>query len=60
MFLAAPRGKIRVHSKEVDSGRFFTPEFIDRWIGERPQDFATGFITCFKAWRSGKGSLSTE
>ena len=60
VFLAAPRGKIRVHSKEVDSGRFFTPEFIDPWIDKRPQDLATGFITCFKAWRSGKGSLSTE
>jgi len=51
VFLATPRGKIRVHGKEVDSGRYFSPEFIDEWIEKRPQDFATGFITCFRAWR---------
>ena len=52
IFLAEPKGKIRVHGKEVDSGRFYAPEFIDQWIDERPQDFATGFVTCFRAWRA--------
>jgi 16S rRNA (adenine1518-N6/adenine1519-N6)-dimethyltransferase len=53
VFLAEAKGKIRVHGKEVESGRWFSPEFIEEWIGKRPQDFATGFITCFKAWRAG-------
>jgi len=53
VFLAEAKGKIRVHGKEVDSGRFFSPEAIEQWIEERPQDFATGFITCFRAWRGG-------
>jgi 16S rRNA (adenine1518-N6/adenine1519-N6)-dimethyltransferase len=52
VFLAEPKGKIRVHGKEVDSGRYFAIEQIERWIAARPQDFATGFITCFKAWRA--------
>ncbi|MEM7601646.1 MAG: 16S rRNA (adenine(1518)-N(6)/adenine(1519)-N(6))-dimethyltransferase RsmA [Verrucomicrobiota bacterium] len=51
VFLAEPKGKIRVHGKEVDSGRFFSVEQIEQWIEDRPQDFATGFITCFKTWR---------
>ena len=51
VFVATPRGKIRVHGKEVDSGRFFSVDQIERWIEERPEDFATGFRTCFRAWR---------
>lgn len=53
VFLAEPKGKIRVHGKEVDSGRFFTIEQIEKWIEKRPDDFATGFRTCFAAWREG-------
>jgi 16S rRNA (adenine1518-N6/adenine1519-N6)-dimethyltransferase len=52
VFLAEAKGQIRIHGKEVDSGRWFSPDFIEEWIEKRPQDFATGFITCFKAWRS--------
>jgi 16S rRNA (adenine1518-N6/adenine1519-N6)-dimethyltransferase len=52
VFLAEAKGRIRIHGKEVDSGRWFSPEFIEEWIAKRPQDFATGFITCFKAWRA--------
>ena len=51
VFLAEPKGKIRVHGKEVDSGRYFSIGQIETWIEARPQDFATGFVTCFKAWR---------
>lgn len=51
VFLATPKGKIRVHGKEVDSGRYFSIEQIEEWIERRPEDFATGFRTCFRAWR---------
>ncbi|MDH4408624.1 MAG: NUDIX domain-containing protein, partial [Verrucomicrobiales bacterium] len=53
VFLGEAKGRLRIHGKEVDSGRWFSPAFIEDWIGKRPQDFATGFITCFKAWRAG-------
>jgi 16S rRNA (adenine1518-N6/adenine1519-N6)-dimethyltransferase len=53
VFLGEAKGRLRIHGKEVDSGRWFSPAFIEEWIGKRPQDFATGFITCFKAWRAG-------
>ncbi len=52
VFLAEAKGRIRIHGREVDSGRWFSPDFIERWITERPQDFATGFLTCFRAWRN--------
>ena len=52
VFLAEPKGKIRVHGKEVDSGRYFSLEQIDQWVNDRPGDFATGFVTCYRAWRA--------
>ena len=52
VFVAEPKGKIRVHGKEVDCGRYFALEEIDQWIEERPKDFATGFMTCYRAWRN--------
>ena len=51
VFLAEPEGKIRVHHKEVDSGRYFSLEQIDQWVSKRPEEFATGFITCYRTWR---------
>ncbi len=51
VFLAEPKGKIRVHGKEVDCGRYFPLDLIEQWIEKRPEDFATGFRTCFRAWR---------
>ena len=41
--------KIKVHTSEIHSGRFFPIDLIKLWIEQRPEDFATGFITCFKA-----------
>lgn len=51
VFAAEPIGRIRVHGKEVDSGRYFEIDEIEKWIEARPEDFATGFVTCFRAWR---------
>jgi len=53
VFVAEAKGSIRVHGKEVDCGRFFPVEVVERWVEDRPQDFATGFRTCFRAWREG-------
>jgi hypothetical protein len=32
-------------------GEWFTPEIIEDWITARPQDFAKGFVSCWKAWK---------
>lgn len=53
VFLGEAGGRIRIHGQEVDSGRWFAPELVERWIEERPGDFATGFVACFRAWRHG-------
>ncbi len=50
VFQGEAKGKIRVHGSEIHSGRYFQIEEVEKWIEERPEDFATGFRSCFRAW----------
>jgi len=50
--LARHDGPIRCLPEEIATGEWFMPEDIDAWVEARPQDFAKGFVTCWKAWRS--------
>jgi len=45
-------GPIRCLPEEIACGQWFSPEDIDAWVSARPQDFARGFVTCWKAWRA--------
>ncbi|MDF1812853.1 MAG: 16S rRNA (adenine(1518)-N(6)/adenine(1519)-N(6))-dimethyltransferase RsmA [Verrucomicrobiales bacterium] len=56
VFEAEAAGKIKVHTSEIHSGRFFPVQQIEEWIAERPEDFATGFRTCFQEWIKARGS----
>ncbi|MBE7493557.1 MAG: ribosomal RNA small subunit methyltransferase A [Verrucomicrobiaceae bacterium] len=49
--LAHHDGPIRCLPEEIATGEWFKPEDIDAWVAARPQDFAKGFVTCWKAWR---------
>lgn len=51
VYLAEAKGRIRVHGKEVDSGRFFPLALLDEWVEKRPQDFARAFVYCYQKWR---------
>jgi 16S rRNA (adenine1518-N6/adenine1519-N6)-dimethyltransferase len=39
---------------EIETGGFFSPTVIDGWIAARPEDFAPGFVECWKAYRRKK------
>ena len=41
---------LNVH--EIETGGFFSVSMIDRWIVERPSDFAPGFVECYRAVRA--------
>ena len=47
-------GPIRCLPEEIATGDWFKPEDITAWVESRPQDFAKGFVTCWKAWTSKK------
>ena len=36
---------------EIEQGAFFRPAVIDGWTSARPEDFAPGFLECWKAYR---------
>jgi 16S rRNA (adenine1518-N6/adenine1519-N6)-dimethyltransferase len=40
----------RYPAGEVDCVGWFEPDTVAAWIQERPEDFAPGFIECFRLW----------
>jgi 16S rRNA (adenine1518-N6/adenine1519-N6)-dimethyltransferase len=36
---------------EIEQSAFFPPPIVDDWTSARPQDFAPGFLECWKAYR---------
>jgi isopentenyldiphosphate isomerase len=44
-------GPFILHPQEVECGGWFSPEHVDRWIVERPRDFATAFILLWRMVR---------
>lgn len=45
-------GPMHYAPDEIDCGEWFKPAVVTEWVNERPQDFATGFIECWRAWES--------
>jgi 16S rRNA (adenine1518-N6/adenine1519-N6)-dimethyltransferase len=44
-------GAFRLSRSEIEAGKFFPADLVDRWIRARPGDFAPGFLECWKIWR---------
>ncbi|MEO1835529.1 MAG: 16S rRNA (adenine(1518)-N(6)/adenine(1519)-N(6))-dimethyltransferase RsmA [Akkermansiaceae bacterium] len=43
---------LRYPCAEVEAGLWLAPEEVSAWIAQRPQDFATGFLECWKIWNA--------
>jgi 16S rRNA (adenine1518-N6/adenine1519-N6)-dimethyltransferase len=48
LFRAAHDGPFRLAPAEIECGGFFTLEQLRPWIAERPEDFAPGFLECWR------------
>jgi len=48
LFRAETRSRIRWPASEIEFGQFFPLEIVRRWVEARPQDFAGGFLECWK------------
>ncbi len=44
-------GPMHYAPDEISTGGFFKIEDIAAWITARPEDFASGFIECFREWQ---------
>jgi len=44
-------GEMRLNRTEIEAGRNFPPALVDSWMAVRPNEFAPGFVECWKVWR---------
>ena len=44
-------GPFTLHPEEIETGGWFAPEAVTKWIGDRPQDFAPAFGLIWKNYR---------
>ena len=42
-------GPVRFPCAEIEAAQWFSPREVQKWIDARPQDFASGFLECWKA-----------
>lgn len=56
LYRAEHEGPFRLAPAEIDCGGFFTLEQIDRWTRARPEDFAPGFLECYRLFSTAPSS----
>ena len=56
LYRARHEGPFRLPPAEIESGAFFTRGQIERWVAARPQDFAPGFLECWRVFQKGLSS----
>jgi 16S rRNA (adenine1518-N6/adenine1519-N6)-dimethyltransferase len=49
---------IDLNEEEIETGGFFPLSVIDEWIRQRPEDFASGFLECYREARAGLAQAS--
>jgi isopentenyldiphosphate isomerase len=48
IYRCASEGPFQLHPDEIETGGWFPPEKVSRWIAARPQDFASAFVLIWK------------
>lgn len=48
VYRARAEGPFTLHPEEIERGDWFAPAAVNRWIAERPDDFARAFVTIWK------------
>ena len=41
-------GPFQLHPDEIETGGWFAPAFVTKWISEKPEEFATAFVLIWK------------
>lgn len=54
VYRCSSEGPFQLHPDEIETGDWFTPERMTKWIAEKPQDFAPAFIYIWKKHSSPK------
>jgi 16S rRNA (adenine1518-N6/adenine1519-N6)-dimethyltransferase len=51
LYCGEAAGNLSPNRTEIETGAFFPQTIIDRWIAARSEDFAPGFVECWKVYR---------
>ncbi len=57
LYRGKQEGPFTLARSEIDAVQFFPLELVERWVEERPDDFAPGFVGC---WREARASLTNQ
>jgi isopentenyldiphosphate isomerase len=55
VYRGAAEGPFQLHPDEIDTGAWFAPAEVTRWVNDRPQDFASAFVLI---WKKVAGTLA--
>jgi isopentenyl-diphosphate Delta-isomerase len=48
-------GPFRLHPDEIESGGWFAPDVVTKWVNEKPEDFASAFVFIWKKYSTTDG-----
>ncbi len=51
LFQVNHHGPVRYPAAEIEAALWFSVDEVDAWLAACPDDFASGFIECWRAWR---------
>jgi isopentenyl-diphosphate delta-isomerase type 1 len=52
VYRAEAEGPFRLNAEEIDQGGWFAPEEVGRWMGQRPQEFASALWVIWQELRA--------
>ncbi|MEI6715682.1 MAG: 16S rRNA (adenine(1518)-N(6)/adenine(1519)-N(6))-dimethyltransferase RsmA [Verrucomicrobiota bacterium] len=58
LYVGSHEGPFQLSPSEIECGEWFSSETLNRWIQARPDDFAPGFLVCWKTWLRSQSSQS--
>jgi isopentenyldiphosphate isomerase len=50
IYRGASDGPFILHPEEIETGDWFTPEAVSKWVAEKPRDFASAFLLIWKLY----------
>jgi ribosomal RNA small subunit methyltransferase A len=60
IFVVRAEGIVELNEQEIETGGFFPLWMVDQWIQTRPEDFASGFLECYRQVRAKLGEVRCE
>ena len=50
VYRSTHEGPFTLHPDEIETGGWFAPEAINRWMADKPAEFASGLVLIWRRW----------